>query len=328
MKSRFRALFDKSIASGLSAIEVYNKPDFAYREETFSVLLVNAWELLLKARIVLLEKNRISAIFEYERRKNADGSQSIKLYRKKNRSGNVVTIGLFKAYDALTQKYRDSIDPLVRENLEALVEIRDNSIHFFNKDLDLKKKVLEIGAASLRNYANLSRRWFGADLSCYNFFIMPLAFVRDFHTAECITLNGEERKVLSYINSRQEQVTEDPASDYALSLEVDFSIKRKSQGGTEVRLSNNADAIPVRLEEKSVLEKYPWDYGNLSAYLSNRYQDFLQNKDYHNIRKPLEDDPRFCLERLLDPTNQKSSKKRFYNPNIVKEFDEHYRKKS
>lgn len=328
MKSRSRALFDKSVASGLSAIEIYNKPDFAYREETFSVLLVNAWELLLKARIVLLERNRISAIFEYERRKNADNTWSIKLYRKKNRSGNVVTIGLFKAYDSLIQKYGDSIDPLVRENLEALVEIRDNSIHFFNKDLDLKKTVLEIGAASLRNYLALSRKWFGSDLSQYNFFIIPLAFVRDFHTAECITLNNEERKVLSYINSRQEEVTEDPGSDYALSLEVDFSIKRKSQGGTEVRLSNDPDAIPVRLEEENMLEKFPWDYGILTTYLTNRYQDFLQNQNYHDIRRALEDDPRFCLARLLDPTNLKSSKKRFYNPNIVKEFDKHYRKKS
>jgi len=328
MKSRSRALFDKSVASGLSAIEIYNKPNFAYREETFSVLLVNAWELLLKARIVLLEGNRISAIFEYERRKNADDSWSIKLYRKKNRSGNVVTIGLFKAYDSLIQKYGDSIDPLVRENLEALVEIRDNSIHFFNKDLDLKKKVLEIGAASLRNYAALSRKWFGADLSEYNFFIMPLAFVRDFHTAECITLNSEERKVLSYINSRQEEITEDPGSDYALSLEVEFSIKRKSQGGTEVRLSNDPSAIPVRLEEENMLEKFPWDYGILTTYLTNRYQDFLQNRKYHRIRKPLENDSRFCLERLLDPTNPKSSKKRFYNPNIAKEFDKHYKKKA
>ncbi|MDQ8209772.1 DUF3644 domain-containing protein [Coraliomargarita sp. SDUM461003] len=328
MKSRSRALFDKSIASGLSAIEVYNKPHFAYREETFSVLLVNSWELLLKARIVQLERNRISSIFEYERRKNSNGELSTKLYRKRNRSGNVITVGLFKSYDLLSSKYGDSIDTRVRSNLEALVEIRDNSIHFFNKDLDLKKKVMEIGAASLKNYAALSKRWFAADLSIYNFFIMPLAFVRDFHTAECVSLNSEERKTLQYIDSLQESTTEDPASDYSLSLEVDFRIRKKSTTGAEVRISNSPNAVPIQLSEEDVMDKYPWDYGNLCAYLKNRYIDFLQNPKYHRIRKALEDDKRYCLERLLDPTNPKSSIKRFYNPNIIREFDKNYTKKA
>lgn len=44
-------LLEKSIHAALSAIEIYNKPDFKYREERFSILMVNALELLLKARI-------------------------------------------------------------------------------------------------------------------------------------------------------------------------------------------------------------------------------------------------------------------------------------
>ena len=34
----------------IAAIEVYNKPDFLYRGETFSILAINSWELLLKAK--------------------------------------------------------------------------------------------------------------------------------------------------------------------------------------------------------------------------------------------------------------------------------------
>jgi len=52
----YRSLLDKSIASMLSAIELYNKPNFQYREETFAILAVNAWELLLKA--IILRQNR------------------------------------------------------------------------------------------------------------------------------------------------------------------------------------------------------------------------------------------------------------------------------
>jgi hypothetical protein len=33
----------------VAAIEIYNKPRFEYRDEVFAILLLNAWELLLKA---------------------------------------------------------------------------------------------------------------------------------------------------------------------------------------------------------------------------------------------------------------------------------------
>ncbi len=329
MKSRSRIFYDKSLSAMLAAIEIYNKPDFFYREETFSILAINGWELLFKARILQLDRNRISAITEYERRKNADGNLSAKLYRKKNRSGNHVSIGLFKAADLLANKYGEKIDPLVRSNLNLLTEIRDNSVHFFNKDINLCKSILETGSASLRNYLVLSKKWFGVDLNNYNFFIMPLAFFRDFHVAEAIPLNGGERRLLDYIKSTQNDAEENAGSDYSLALEVDVRMKRKSgEAMTEVRITNDPEATAVRLEEEDVLEKYPWSYDNLRAYLVNRYSDFSQNKKYHDIRKKLEKKVAFCKERYLDPSNLKSTRKRFYNPNIVKEFDKHYLKKS
>jgi hypothetical protein len=42
---------------------------------------------------------------------------------------------------------------------------------------------------------------------------------------------------------------------------------------------------------------------------------------YRGIRKPLEQNNALCRERYLDPGNPNSLKKRFYNPNILKEFD-------
>lgn len=45
---RYKSFIDKSVGAALSAIEIYNKPDFKYREETFAILMINAWELLLK----------------------------------------------------------------------------------------------------------------------------------------------------------------------------------------------------------------------------------------------------------------------------------------
>ena len=59
----YRALLDKSVDSMLSAIEIYNKPNFKYREETFAVLAINAWELLLKAYIRKVNRYKIKSIY-------------------------------------------------------------------------------------------------------------------------------------------------------------------------------------------------------------------------------------------------------------------------
>ena len=40
---------------------------------------------------------------------------------RKNRAGNNVTIGLFKAYDRLVSEYADTLDQAIRQNLEALI---------------------------------------------------------------------------------------------------------------------------------------------------------------------------------------------------------------
>ena len=42
MKSRSKELVDKSILAMVSAIEIYNKPNFSYREETLAILAVDS----------------------------------------------------------------------------------------------------------------------------------------------------------------------------------------------------------------------------------------------------------------------------------------------
>ena len=60
---KHKSFVDKSIGAALSAIEVYNKPDFKYREETFSILMINSWELLLKAKIIKENNGDLKSIY-------------------------------------------------------------------------------------------------------------------------------------------------------------------------------------------------------------------------------------------------------------------------
>lgn len=328
MKSRSRLMLEKSVSAMLSAIEIYNKPDFKYREETFSVLCINSWELLLKAKVLNLASNKLASLYAMEYKTLKTGRKSTVKRPKKNRSGNPLSINLFEAYRITTEDYGVKIDKAVNDNLIALTEIRDNSIHFVNDDLLLSLKIQELGSASLQNYLHLVSSWFGDVLSGYNFYLMPLSFFRNFNEAPGVSLNSSEKKVLEYIKKSEERYdcTED-IGDYNLTLRIDVKFQKvKSTSGVPVQITNDPTATAVFLSEEDFTDKYPWDYDILSTRLSKRYSDFKMNAKYHRIRKQLEGDKKFAYERLLNPNNPNGGKKTFYNPNIQKEFDKHYRK--
>lgn len=329
MKSRARTLAGKSIDAMLAAVEIYNKPNFAYREESYAILAINSWELLLKARILQLSNNRMNSILKYQRRQLADGTLSAKLYRVKNRSGTHLSVGIFGAIDLLQSEYGDKIDSAVRENLELICEVRDNAVHFMNKGFDISKLVQELGTACLRNYLILIRRWFAIDMSSYNFFLMPLAFVHEELQIEVVNLNADERKLIEFLRSRTSTSAEANKDGFNVALHLDIKFSRsKADSAQRVIVTNDPSATHVTLSEEDIREKYPWDFQILTTRMKKRYSNFVQNKMYHDLRKPLEEDERYCKKRYLDPAKTSGIGKCFYNPNIIGAFDEHYTKKS
>jgi uncharacterized protein DUF3644 len=108
MKARSKQLVDRAIAATVAAIEIYNKPDFQYRNETFAVLAVNGWELLLKAKWLLDHKNDIRSLYVVHTQKKKDGTLSKRAKIKETRSGNPFTHGIeFVAKRLVQQKELD-----------------------------------------------------------------------------------------------------------------------------------------------------------------------------------------------------------------------------
>lgn len=62
--SASKSLVENAISSLLTAIEIYNKPNVAYRQETTAILLAHAWELFLKWA---LYKNKNKRVIKYIR---------------------------------------------------------------------------------------------------------------------------------------------------------------------------------------------------------------------------------------------------------------------
>lgn len=327
-KSRSATLVDKSEAAMIAAIEIYNKPDYRYRDETFSILALNAWELLLKAKLLDENANDPKCLYVYERRIRSDGTQSQKKYLRRNRAGNPHTISLGRTLVLLENYHSISIDNALKSNLDALIEIRDNAVHFVNAGLDLYKQVLEVGTAAIRNYITLSRNWFGRDLSQYSFFLMPLGFIQTGDLATAATLGPNERNVVKYLADLAASGEESPNTDFHVSLAVNLSFRRsKADNASAVAVTNDPNAPRVTISEEDIRERYPWDYSELTRRLKERYIDFKANQRYHEIRKPLMSDPRYVARRYLDPGNPRSQTKDYYNSNVLQVFDQHYTRK-
>jgi hypothetical protein len=314
----------KSVQAAVAAIEVYNKPAFSYREEAFSLLMSNAWELLLKAKWLLDHGEALESLYEYR-----DDGQGGKV-AKTNRSGNPLSHGGGYLASKLRDDPNSGLESASRDNLLALVEIRDNAAHFINKDLYLGRRVLEIGTAALRNYLYLATEWFQLDLSDYNFFLMPISFYHGFEAAEPATrahYPEQIQRLLTYLDSLDE-VPGDPAAKQHVALRLETKLVRgKDPAAVEFRWTDDPSAPAVTLREEDVLKNYPLTYRDLTATLKTRYEDFRENTDYHRIRRPLEKDSKLVNVRVLHPANPTSSRQRFYSPNILREFDKHYRRR-
>ena len=329
MKSRSKELLDRAIAATVAAIEIYNKPDFPYRSETFCILAINGWELLLKAKWLKENGNNIRSLYVMETRTNKDGTKSKRQSVKLTRSNNPYTLGL----DYLSKKLAEQklLDQKAADNIEALLELRDSSVHFYYQSrTDLALLLQEIGAASLKNFVQAVKEWFARDLSNSNFYLMPLSFLDMPLQSDAIFIKKrEERNFWEYLQQLETR-TKKRNSVYQVTANVGVKfIRSKAKDAMKVQVTNDPndpDATIVYMTEVQIREKYPWDYKQLTDKCRQRFPDFKSNSDYHSLRISLYGDERYCHVRYLDPGNSKSSKKWLFNPNILQVFDRHYSK--
>lgn len=323
MKSKSQELLDKSINAMISAIEIYNKPVFEYREESFSILAINSWELCLKAKHLLDHGNKLNILYVKERKQKPDGTKYKRETIKLTRSGNPYTHSIEHIAKKLINL--KILDYTVWQNIEALIEVRDNSIHFYNQSKILQVRLQEIGMASITNYVKIMKEWFEKDFSEYNFFIMPLAFINGEMDVQGIMLNQEEKRFYSYLQYIDAEHKDDSKYDVALNIDVRF-IKSKSDDAIRVAIGKGEGLPEVKISEAQVLESYPWKYADLVKKCQERYIDFKLTKRFHETKKPCLQDKRYCIIRLLDPNNPEGLKKPFFNPNILEVFDNEYTK--
>ena len=134
-------LVEKSIEAYILALETINKLTIKYRLETFCHLICNAWELLLKAKILT----------------DNDTQDSIYYKEKGNQKKKSISLR-----DCLKKIMPNKKDP-VRRNIERIVELRDESIHLVISHIP--RDVTGLLQAGVINYHKRLYEWFGTSLS-------------------------------------------------------------------------------------------------------------------------------------------------------------------
>ena len=123
-------LVSRSLDAFTLALEVYNRPSMKNRVEAFAIMMVNAWELLLKAEI--LKAEGYEKIFY-------DGDKSISIS------------------DAVKRRLQEK-DP-VRINLETIIDLRDHAIHLLIPEL--QPQLSRLFQATVLNYQTRYRNEMG-----------------------------------------------------------------------------------------------------------------------------------------------------------------------
>lgn len=128
-------LIEKSTEAFIMGLEIYNKPTIKYRVEGFSFFICNAWELMLKAK--LLKEGK-----------------SIYFSNQPNR-----TISLTRAIELI---FTNNKNPL-RINLETINELRNTSTHFITEDYE--KIYAPLFQACVKNYCDKLLEFHNIDIT-------------------------------------------------------------------------------------------------------------------------------------------------------------------
>ena len=319
-EARWKALLRKSISACVAAIEIYNKPVMPHRDETFAMLAINAWELMLKARLVREADNDIRAIQVLVPVVGPGGRPTKRVRVDRNRAGNPKTITLGEAVHRTSSLPNMPLDPACVANLWSLVEIRDNAVHFINDDPELARRAYEMGCACLRNYAAAVGEWFDNDLSEHRFMILPLSF--EGTSGGMLAVPGRRSRqvanLMAYLDRAGDAHPASVESRYAAAIRVETRIVgSRVKDATALRFGGGPDAPEVRLSEDQIRDRWPLDYAALQKRIKARLPGVKFNDQFNAAMRALKGDPRFVHRRHLDPENLKSAKKEFFSEAAV-----------
>lgn len=178
-----KQLIEHSKRSYIAAIDTYNRIGSVCRIEGFSFYMINAWELLLKARIIQITGD-VKNIYSKNKRAERQETKSID--------------------DCIGFIFQNEIDP-VRKNIEWISELRNQAVHYMISELE--SIFIAYFQASAINYSNCLQEWFDMNINEeYDFPILSLFTLTADKVVDVKKLKGKyDKQTISYVMERQLQ---------------------------------------------------------------------------------------------------------------------------
>jgi hypothetical protein len=284
----YNTLVGKSRAACVAALETYNRALAPYREENFAILMINAWELLLKARVIKENGGKLSSVYAREAVRLKSGQYGKRKRIRVTRYGSPYAIGIVEARDIVRNYKKDGLDEVVAANITALLDIRHHATHFVASQSSLTKTLAEISLAGVRNYIIASQKWFKVTFSDLNLATIPISFSLSQIQSEAVAkaTPAEVVRFLAHIK-REEEELNTVASEYWYSVVVAVNVVKKAMDDeVPIKLAGPGETplFTVSIEDDKLPPGMIWTYNDLTKACRKRYSNFLQNGVFHKIR--------------------------------------------
>lgn len=283
-------MLEKSEEALLMSIEIFNKPTVKYRVEGFAYFICNAWELLLKAKMI--EKF---------------GEESIYYPKKQNR-----TLSLS---DCVKKIFINENDP-IRKNLEIIIDLRNTSTHFVIQELETL--YAPFFQSCLINYSQKLSDFFNEDITKkINGSYMTL--ITNFDDTKDTDILGKygEKIFDKFLQTKKDAnlILESSRNDkLAISININAKlVKDESKAGFTFRIAKEGETpIAVIKEPKDINTQYPFNESKAIERINNillkkginiklnsyQYRELCK---FFNLYNNLE----FCYPVLIDKAPRK-----------------------
>lgn len=290
----------------LAAVEIYNKPSFAHREQSFAILTANAWEILAKARVIQQNNERIQSIYRAKDRRNR--------YPR----GDYEDILTIRIEQALSKA---SIPPNIYSNVAGIIKIRNSMVHLGVLKPQTSMQILSFGTASVQNFITLYANWFRETVSIP--YLLPVGF-----TGEANFSSANAPKKQRELISELTELANSPAdsdSVYSVSIQVSVRLNPIFSGGGTIGITDDPNAPRVQVSDDEWLQQFPKSHADILIACRDRYTDFRQTRRFYELMRVIKSNPMCAWERRFDPTNRSSQTKWFYNQEqVFRILDEEY----
>ena len=318
-KSTLKILLDSSQSALYAGIEIHNKPHIDYRYPTTVILIINSWELLLKASVF----KYIGKDYIYD--------------DKKSKYTITFSKALVKVRDDINKKESIRSFDATFENLNLLNEYRCSNVHYIGAELN--PIIFMLLSKSILDYDKFAKKHFNRDISKKdNLIIMPIGLKLPIDPIKYLTQKYDDssNKFVKAIIDATKSLNNNKIQD-SIFVGIDvctMSVKKVNNADViaaidnssdlkltkSVRITNDPNAPSVRIDDSLP----PLTYDDLKIIIKTDRPDIKFNSTFNKAVSLVKDDPSLCRFNYLNPKTKKGTKKCFYEEKAINKIIENY----